>query len=196
MHRPVTGLLICGLWALLTIYWVIMEARDGPRSLIVALPLVAAAGITVGSLFGWPCVRVDDECITLQNVLQNVRMPFSSLAQVTTRFCLTLTAHDGRSYNAWAAPVSGRLRPKAGPRSYFPELDAAQPVPVLGSARSDANAVAVAINRRWQRLDEGGSTAQANGSVAGATTVNWAGGRLIALALCVVLAAALPVLLQ
>ena len=197
VFRPVTGMFVCGVWALLTIFWLVMEARVGTRDLIVRLPAAAAAGLAVALVFWWPRVEVDDEGVTVHNIVRSIRVPFPALESVTTRFCLNLTDRTGKTYGAWAAPAAGRVTVGPGSRSHFPELDAARPTPVLGGRRSDASAVAVAIARHRPGVGYQGphAVSPAPPAVESAVTVTWARGRLIVLGVCIALAALLPVVL-
>ncbi|MCU1583360.1 MAG: hypothetical protein QOD27_2229 [Microbacteriaceae bacterium] len=54
-----------------------------------------------------PFVQVDDDGVTLGNVLRTITVPWAALVHVDTKFALTLYT-PGRHYAAWAAPAPGR----------------------------------------------------------------------------------------
>jgi hypothetical protein len=54
-----------------------------------------------------PFVQVDNDGVTLGNVLRTITVPWAALVHVDTRFALTLFT-PGRHYAAWAAPAPGR----------------------------------------------------------------------------------------
>jgi hypothetical protein len=64
------------------------------------------------SLLAWealwrPFVQIDDDGVTLGNVLRTITVPWAALVHVDTKFALTLYT-PGRHYAAWAAPAPGR----------------------------------------------------------------------------------------
>ncbi len=58
---------------------------------------------------GWqPAVIVEDDAVTLRNIVRSHRIPLAAIQEVNTRFGLAIVA-DGQRYGAWAAPAPGTL---------------------------------------------------------------------------------------
>lgn len=100
-------------WVFSALLAVDLVLRGGAGQLLVGVPLVLLSAVVVHALFWHPAVRVSDDHVELVNVLRTVRIPWSSLEQLDTRWALTLVA-GGHRWTAWAAPSSGRrYRPVA-----------------------------------------------------------------------------------
>lgn len=107
-----------GVRVLAVAWWVLaallagdLVLRGGPTSQVLGLPLLALSCAVVHAFFWYPAVVVDDDGVELVNVARTVRLPWSSVEDLDTRWALTLTAAD-RSWQSWAAPASGRrVRP-------------------------------------------------------------------------------------
>lgn len=85
--------------------------RGEPDELLLGLPLLALSVCAARALFWQPAVRVSDEHVELVNVWRTVRLPWSSVQDLDTRWAFTVLADD-RRWTAWAAPSSGRrVRP-------------------------------------------------------------------------------------
>lgn len=72
------------------------------------LPLIALVAFLTGAGLWRPAVRIDEDAVTLVNVLSTVSVPWPALIEVETRYALTLVTPNGR-YTATAAPAPGRL---------------------------------------------------------------------------------------
>jgi hypothetical protein len=58
---------------------------------------------------GWfPAVVIEQDAVTLRNILRSRRIPYAAIDEVNTRFGLALVV-QGASYSAWAAPAPGAL---------------------------------------------------------------------------------------
>lgn len=153
-------------WLLLALF-AALSAVGGPVFLLRSLPSLLLAAALAYALFWRPCVRVDDDSVTLVNVLRDVHVPFSSLDAVGTRFALTLQAGD-RSYTAWAAPAPGRTstmglarRDAVGVQHLGVDLD--QGLRSSTAPNSDSGGAALLVEHRWQqwRFQHRGEPAQA-----------------------------------
>lgn len=79
---------------------------DQAAGVLAGLWLTAAVA-ALGCLFWRPAVIVDAEAVELRNVVRDVRVPWSCLDDVTTRYTLTLHA-GGRRHQSWAGSAPGR----------------------------------------------------------------------------------------
>lgn len=159
VFRPVGVRIGSTVAAVLALWWVgaLLAARDW-SALAGALPLLVAALAALHGLFWRPAVVIDDAGVELRNVLRDVRVPWSALEAVDTRFTLTLVT-AGRRYQSWAAPASGRPGPLGShnPRD-LPGGGAgagagpAHAVPASASRnlRADSGAAAFMVEQRWR----------------------------------------------
>jgi len=85
----------------------VLTAVDDPASGLRWLPFVALGATVVYVLFWRPSVEVDDDAVTVRNLVRDVRVPWERLDSVDTRYALTLHSGD-RKVSAWAAPAPGR----------------------------------------------------------------------------------------
>lgn len=141
-------------WVLVTLAWAWFAMRDGggPGLARQAPGMVLAATGVYGVLVR-PTVSVSPAGVTLRNVVRDVEVPWAALAEVRTRFALTLVTTDGRRFAAWAAPASGRhadarlTRREAGAIGWDPE----QALPTASaSTASHSGAVAAWVRREWR----------------------------------------------
>ncbi len=73
-------------------------------------PALVLAAWLVWLAYWRPKVVVDDEAVTLHNVFRTVRVPWSSVVELHSRYGLKVETQFG-SYNAWAVPAPfGRER--------------------------------------------------------------------------------------
>lgn len=72
------------------------------------LLLLAAATVVVHVVFWRPAVVVDDDAVTLRNLVRDVRVPWHLVEAVDTRFALAVLTPSG-TYTSWAAPAPGRF---------------------------------------------------------------------------------------
>lgn len=72
------------------------------------LPLVAFVAFFTWAGLWRPAVRIDEDAVTIVNVLSTVTVPWPALISVETRYALTLVTPNGR-HTATAAPAPGRL---------------------------------------------------------------------------------------
>jgi hypothetical protein len=171
VYRPTfvrgLSLLTWGLLALALVGTAVRSPAEGLRWLPV-LGLVAAV---VYVLFWRPSVEVDEEAVTIRNLVRDVRVPWPRLDAVDTRYSLTLES-DGRRYAAWAAPAPGRsqaLRQSRHDALALQSLGTNLQHGLRSSAtpNSDSGGAALMVRARWERaLSQAGTGA---GARAGAT---------------------------
>jgi hypothetical protein len=105
-----------------------------------------------------PNVEVDDEAVTLRNVLGTVRIPWAAIIQVDTKYSLSIRT-PRRVYSAWAAPAPGRtglaFAKRAERHGRTPSLPggANRPGDLLGTESGQA---AYIVRERWDELRESG----------------------------------------
>ena len=156
--RPRSAIAAAVCWSLVTLGWAWFAVHDGGLAGLVrqAPGMVLAATLVYGVLVR-PSVEVSPAGVALRNVVRDVEVPWATLAEVRTRYALTLVTVEGAKFTAWAAPASGRhtdtrltLREvKALGRGAGPELPTASE-----STASQSGAVAAWIRREWARAVE------------------------------------------
>ncbi len=122
---------MCGVIGLILLVSLAMSWADYPRPLFVAW---AVFGMAVAwSVFFRPAVLIDIDGVLIRNVLRDIRIPWTRLTAVNTRWNLSVSVGD-KSYTAWALS-SQPERPKRSPGGMF-----RMPVPgrLEGVAAADA----------------------------------------------------------
>lgn len=107
-----------GVRVLAVAWWVLAAVLAGDLLLrgdlgaaLLGLPVLAFSCAVVFGLFWHPAVLVDADGVELVNVARRVRLPWSTVETLDTRWALSLEA-AGRRWTSWAAPASGRrVRP-------------------------------------------------------------------------------------
>ncbi|MGY4860018.1 PH domain-containing protein [Cryobacterium sp. AP23] len=127
-----------------------------------ALGLVAGLAVEV---FLRPGIRLHHGGITVVNPLVTTEVPWADVADVTTRFQVSVETRDGRRIRCWGAPTAARTRPVAVARTRDRAatgtsgwLRASSPHRVIESylaqygdpaLPASAAAAAVTVRRRW-----------------------------------------------
>lgn len=151
--------------ALSVITWVMLAgalvgtAATDPADALRWLPVLALVGVVVYVLFWRPSVEVDDDGVTVRNLVRDVRIPWPRLDAVDTRYSLTLES-DGRRYVAWAAPAPGRsqaLRQSRHDALALQSLGTNLQHGLRSSAtpNSDSGGAALMVRARWERALSG-----------------------------------------
>lgn len=136
-----------------------LVAADGPEALLRGWPLI---GVAFGGwwLFWYPAVIFEDRGVTLRNPVATIRVPWSALIDVDTKYALRLVTPSG-SYTAWAAPAPGVWGTHAGKPEHVSNLPATsygpggfiRPGDLKGT---DSGYAAYLTRSRWQQLVESG----------------------------------------
>lgn len=180
--RPRSAIVVAVCWGLVTLAWAWFAVHDGGAiGLVRQLPGVALAAVLGYGVLLRPSVEVSPTGVVLRNVVRDVEVPWAALADVRTRFALTLVTTDGRHFAAWAAPAAGRhtdsaltvrevralgLRPGDGGGGGEGEdgCDGPDLPTASASTASHSGAVAAWIRREWQRSVEDDAAADAAGA--------------------------------
>lgn len=155
VYRPtfVRGLSLLT-WALLAVAAAATVLRS-PAGGLQRLPVLALVAAAVYVLFWRPSVEVDDEAVTLRNLVRDVRVPWQRLDAVDTRYALTLES-GGHRYAAWAAPAPGHsqaLRQSRKDALALQSLGTSLQHGLRASAvpNSDSGGAALMVRSRWER---------------------------------------------
>lgn len=135
-------------------------ATEGPAGLLAGWPLVGIAYVGWW-LFWYPAVVLADDAVTVRNPLATIRIPWSALIDVDTKYALKLVTPTG-SFTAWAAPAPGVWGTHAGKPEHVMNLPPTSYGPG-GSVRpgdlknTDSGFAAYLVRSRWQGLVETGA---------------------------------------
>ncbi|WP_407344332.1 PH domain-containing protein [Pengzhenrongella phosphoraccumulans] len=177
MFRPRSAIAAAICWGLITLAWAWFAVHDGGLiALARQAPGMLLAATLVYAVLVRPSVEVSGAGVALRNVVRDVEVPWAALAEVRTRYALTLVATDGRRFTAWAAPASGRhtdTRLTLGEVRSLGWPAGAELPPSSASLASSSGAVAVWVRREWQRAveDERAGVDLADGGTARGDTV-------------------------
>lgn len=197
VFRPPIGILVTALWVVVTLLWAVVAATAGWGALAGQVPLMLLLATLVHAACGRPLVAVGPDGVLLRNVFRDVRVPWSALAAVDTRYALTLSDHAGRRFRAWAAPAPSRLSTARATPSDLRSVGwdpADGPIPVSATLRSDAGAAAALIRRYWAPPAATSSTHEPTTRPGAAAEVRWAVGVLVCIGLAAVATAVVLVL--
>ncbi|MHB8274838.1 MAG: PH domain-containing protein, partial [Dermatophilaceae bacterium] len=107
-RSPLALAAVCAVTGLLLLVSLAQHWADNPQPLFVAWVLFGLA--LVWSVFVRPAVLLDDEGVTVRNVVRDVHIPWARLTDVEFRWNLKVFVGD-RGYTAWA--ISSQVeRPK------------------------------------------------------------------------------------
>ncbi|WP_026818841.1 PH domain-containing protein [Arthrobacter castelli] len=158
--RPRSAKWFAGItWALAAVGLIAAAVVNGVDGLLTAWPLLVMAYLGWW-VFWYPSVQIDDDGVTLHNLLRSVRVPWSALIHVDTKFALTLITTRGK-FTAWAAPAPGVWGTHRGK----PEHVRGLPATTYGAADSirpgdlkntDSGAAAYHVRSQWAALAEAG----------------------------------------
>jgi Bacterial PH domain len=193
-RSPLVLAAACGVIGLVLLVSIAREWVDDPQPLFAAWVLFGLA--LAWSLFVRPAVLLDDDGVTIRNVVRDVHIPWARVTDVEFRWNLKVFAGD-RAYTAWA--ISSQVeRPKhafGGTSALLPRrLDtyasayAPSPTPTL-------KVTARMVARSIEQAKEGYAEAVARGALAdapdGQVRVTWVPLVLTILVVAVLAVAAL-----
>lgn len=146
-------------WGVLAVLLVLVLTSGGVATPLIPLGILAVAGAVWAVLWS-PRVLVDDDGVTIVNILRRIRIPWAAVIHVDTRFALTVHT-PGRTFAATAAPAPGQL---AGLRASRSESRGAggsertkQNVRPGDLPTTDSGRAAALIRERWARLRDAGA---------------------------------------
>lgn len=161
VFKPRTSVWFTGIAVLLTVGALgSVVASAGPDGLLAGWPLIGVAYIGWW-LFWYPAVVFAEDAVTLRNPLATIRVPWSALIDVDTKYALKLVTPTG-SFTAWAAPAPGVWGTHAGKPEHVTNLPSTSYGPG-GSIRpgdlkhTDSGYSAYLVRSRWQDLVESGA---------------------------------------
>ncbi|MFB8145117.1 PH domain-containing protein [Microbacterium sp. NPDC056003] len=139
---------------------VFIAVTDGVPSLIVwAWPIVLVAWLA-WILYIRPHVLISEGFIEVGNVFRTHRVPWGDVADVDSRYALTVHTTGGRSIRAWAAPAPSARQAMTTNREEVArtpgEGDMRRPSDAEGTASGDATALVRRTLEQYRR--SGGST--------------------------------------
>lgn len=146
-----------------------LSVTDGlPGVLQWGAPIVAFAWLA-WLLYIWPCVQMTDGFVEIRNVLRTFRVPWGDIADVDSRFALTISTHDARRIRAWAAPAPSARRALGTRREEVKNTpgdgELRRPSDATGTESGDALALVQRALEKHRR--EGGP------ALPGGTAVHW-----------------------
>jgi len=98
--------LAIGIWAISAAIAVSLFAIDRPSQLAYLVPL-AVVNLLVWEGLWRPTLVIKDDGVEVTNPFRDIRIPWSALVNVDTKFALTLFT-PGRKFEVWIAPSPGR----------------------------------------------------------------------------------------
>jgi hypothetical protein len=143
--------------------------RGIPRDAIQYGLLAAAFVYLCWLLFWFPSVTVEPSGVTFRNVVRTFRVSWPAIADVRTRYALTLFLRDGRKIVAWSAPSPSRyagintvrpdlagLRTPVGDRGPVDASLEATSIPLGDVPSSESGIAAIHVRRAWTALRDAG----------------------------------------
>ncbi len=141
---------------------------QSPTAGVQAVPLLALFAFAMWAGYWRPAVRVDDDAVIVENVFRTIRVPFTRIQRIDTRFALTLYT-PGMRVAAWAAPAPGRhslMLARREQGQHLPESSylagTVRPGDLVGS---ESGAAAYIVRRRWEQLRDAGALDETLGAV-------------------------------
>ena len=106
---------VCGVTGLVLLVSMAWQWAEHPEPLFAAWVIFILA--VVWSLFVRPAVLLDEDGVTIRNIVRDVHIPWAQVGDVECRWSLKVFVGD-RAYTAWA--ISSQVgRPKVSPGSLF-----------------------------------------------------------------------------
>lgn len=151
VYRPGgSRVLAVGWWLLTAVLGGDLALRGEPGAgWAVGLALLLTGAAVVHALLWQPEVRVDAGGLELVNVLRRVRLPWSTVEDIDTRWALTVRAED-RRWTSWAAPASGRRVRPVSRRETPWAPPGAEAIAGSRAPGSSAGEAAVLVGTAWQ----------------------------------------------
>jgi len=144
-------------WVLVLVY-LALTVTSGLRQVLLVSPTAALVCFLVYALFWRPRLVVDSQGVTLVNVLRDVRIPFSRIRSVQTRYTMTVETEEGE-FSSWSAPAPGRtsamsLSRREASGANLMGTDLSQGISASTAPNTDSGAAALLVRHRWQVWEE------------------------------------------
>jgi len=144
-------------WVMVLVY-LALTITSGLQQLLLFSPTAALVCFLVYILFWRPRLVVDGQGVTLVNVLRDVRIPFSRIRSVQTRYTMTVETEEG-DFSSWAAPAPGRtsamsLSRREASGANLMGADLSQGIGASTAPNTDSGAAALLVRHRWQVWEE------------------------------------------
>jgi hypothetical protein len=78
---------------------------------VLSLPALGLVAGLAAEVFLRPGIRLHHAGITVVNPLVTTEVPWADVAEVTTRFQVSVQTRAGRRFRCWGAPTAARTRP-------------------------------------------------------------------------------------
>ncbi|WP_051191608.1 PH domain-containing protein [Microbacterium luticocti] len=172
VFRPGSAIPILGISALVVLYLLgdaVVRAGLGDALLLAPWPLLALWGVYVSAFASH--LAIDDDGVTVQNLLRVVRMPWAEVTDIQWPWQVEVTTASGARVRALGGPLQGRGGRRPGTRDQTPE-----------GVRAQYDAIVRAFDSARDRVDPG-ADATASGRRVGS---GWDVPALVALAVLVV----------
>ncbi|WP_461476286.1 PH domain-containing protein [Microbacterium sp. HJ5] len=149
-----------------------------PALLLWSWPIVLVAWLA-WIVYVRPYVRVNEAFIEVGNVFRTHRVPWSDVADVDSRYALTVTTTGGRSIRAWAAPAPSARQAMSTRREEVAAVpgdgDFRRPADAEGTPSGDAAAIVRRTLLQYRRSGAGdavgGTVSMLNVAVIAVTAV-------------------------
>ncbi len=140
-------------WLLVLVY-LALTVTSGVQQLLLFSPTAALVCFLVYALFWRPRLVVDADGVTLVNVLRDVRIPFSRIRSVQTRYTMTVETEEGE-FASWSAPAPGRtsamsLSRREASGANLMGADLSQGISASTAPNTDSGSAALLVRHRWQ----------------------------------------------
>jgi hypothetical protein len=185
VFRPPYARSLAVVWFLIALFVTYDTLRRGSgRPMWVALAVLAFSCALVYALAFRPAVVVDDEAVTLRNILRDVRVPWGRVTRIGSAWSLTVDT-DRKSWGSWAITARNRERGEVYRRgvAFGGSMGArlgggtgSSPAPAYGGAGAGSDGeggttyVSVELSRRW---DAALSRSQSAPDEAAPVVVTW-----------------------
>lgn len=171
VFRPRGGVVLAAIAiviCLVALIW--LTVTDGVAGLVLwGWPIVAFAWLAY-LLYIRPAVRVTDGFVEMQNIFRTHRVPWGDVADVESRYALTIRTRDGKTLRAWAAPAPGARHALTTRREEIASApgtgDLRRPSDAAGTESGDGAALVLRALERHRRA--GGQ------ELPGGTATSWA----------------------
>ena len=78
---------------------------------LLSLPALGLVVCVAAEVFLRPGIRLHPDGVTVVNPLRTSEVPWSDVADVSTRFLVSVQTRSGRRISCWGAPAAARIRP-------------------------------------------------------------------------------------